>query len=877
MPAFFRSCGQLCGGLAVAVLLITVCALPWLLGGMIPLARLVLLSGATLAAELSLLAALLRGRLSSSVPAVMLPLVLLAVLGGVQLRSATVSPAARMQSAVNSPVLAEDGPQATHTLSPADTRTTIGTLVALALLAGVAFEQFRSPAVMLCSGVLLLANGIAITAVGMSHRFQETKFELNSLWTIGDPRNWGAVFATFINPNNAAGWLCLCLAVAAGWLTWQLKPAATTPSLRRGRLRISLFGRIWQRSMEFMADLTVGQILAFSSVALLGAGVAATQSRGGILAMLVAAVLTASLKSSLRHLPVTLLLLAVCGAATFGVLQWLSLDADIVGEMESLRDLDQASGIRPAHWADAVHVVLDFPLLGTGLGAYRFATLPYQTFDAGVWFRNADNHYVDLLIEGGLAGLLLFAAIGVCGVLTGRAAWQQSKTRTIRRRSEAPRVSRRILAGLGTAAVMGTLTQAVSGVFDYGVGMPAAASLLVLLIAATAGVLAQTDVPPGLQTAGSIRMGRPMIIVGSLSLITIGMLLIPEQRAAWAVDAVAVTGHRLLQRPVSVVELEQIPETRMQLDLQLQRRPDDAEAVRLAARLADAEFRWEFLKAASDLIVTDDSQASTQFERFTVSGILDRVWQQQHQRPMAAIAARQQLRELLQQTRLPDALQQVQQQWPLAPGIAMQRALVAALLQDAQTFQQQVEASRFAAPADAENLSVLGSAALRLGQPELATALWQDSLAVTDRYRSAILADAALYFSGEDTLRLFGPTDYGACVRAAESTQDREQRQYLYERAEEFWTRISQPVDVPTSLLRASHLERTQRPDAALEWLKTSLADHPEDVSVRSRYAAGLEKAGHYRDALDQWHHILYLDPQNATAQSAVTRIRGMK
>jgi len=875
MRPVLRICGSVLSCISVVVLLLTVGSLPWMLGGVIPLARLVLLVGAVAAATLSILGNLFTGRLPSAVPAVMLPLALLALLGTLQLRSASESPAAQMAHAVHEPVLASSVVNPTHTLSPADTRSTIGTLLALSLVACVAFDQFRSNWTIAAGCLVFIINGLAITTIGMTNLFQQQAFFLNENWTLSTPG--ASAFASFVNTNNAAGWLCLCVAVAAGWIAWHLTPTGATPVLRRGRLKISIAGRLWQNAVEFVAQLTAWKIIALAGIALMGAGVAATRSRGGILAMLVAAVLTGCMRSSMRRQPLVILLLVVCAAATFGTLQWLDLDAAVVGEMETLKDLDQAASVRPQLWFDSLQVLRDFPAFGTGLGSYRFANLPYQTEYASVWYRNGDNHFVDVAVEGGLIGLLLFVTIGICGLFTGRAAWRQSKSRTLNRDRETPRVSRRILAGLGTTAVLATLSQAISGFFDFGVGLPAASALLVVLIAATAGFLAGAVVTPGLKTAGSTRTGLWFTSGLHMGLIIGGASLIPDQFFAVKIDEVVVAGQRLLASPIDAAKLNQLNATRKELSGRLASRPDDPEARRLETLLADADFRWTFLQIASEDELTDDVQISRLWNANTAVTLVERLWQLQRQAPTAAPALRQQLRELMQQVELPLALERAQQRFPLMPKIASERAVLAVLTQDAQTFQRQASTSLFCEPASASNQFMLGSIALRIGQPELTQRLWQHSLELTDRFRASILAEASNHWSAAEGLELFGPRDYAASVRAASSSRDTEQRQELYKRADGFWEQVKQPADLETSRARVTHLLAVQQHDEARAWLATSLKTHSDDTTLRTHYAKLLEQDGRFLEALDEWYRIQYADRGNAKAEASIKRIRRLK
>src|SRR5262249_23516854 len=53
-------------------------------------------------------------------------------------------------------------------------------------------------------------------------------------------------------------------------------------------------------------------------------------------------------------------------------------------------------------WHDARNIAQQFPLTGTGLGTYGFATLFYQKHDLLQHYEQAHNDYLQLAAEGGL-------------------------------------------------------------------------------------------------------------------------------------------------------------------------------------------------------------------------------------------------------------------------------------------------------------------------------------------------------------------------------------------------------------------------------------------------------------------------------------------
>ncbi|MEO2014723.1 MAG: hypothetical protein ABGZ53_10170 [Fuerstiella sp.] len=211
-----RKIGNVLSGLSAAVAVVTVASLPWMLGGVVPVARAVLLVGAVVAGSLSILSNLLRRRRPTSIPLIAVPLTALAALGIWQLR-----PVLSQLESINHSVTASAdvltfaGPSAAS-FSPPDTRSHVGTLIAAAILSFVCFDQIRGLRPMAMACCFLVLNGVSLMVVGLGHLLQGTIFPLNEVWS----RSGWRAFTSFVNPNSAAGWLCLCFGIAFGWLVF---------------------------------------------------------------------------------------------------------------------------------------------------------------------------------------------------------------------------------------------------------------------------------------------------------------------------------------------------------------------------------------------------------------------------------------------------------------------------------------------------------------------------------------------------------------------------------------------------------------------------------------------------------------------------------
>lgn len=865
--------------LTVIVLCSTVAAIPWMLGGVVPAASLVLLAGAIAAALLSVLYQVTSRVAGSDLPKIALPLLALAIIGFWQLSPSSQLPVACLLPELNEQVSISASPAAkVHSMSPADTRTRTANYLSLTLLALAGFQTIRTGATIAFAAMTITASGIALSLVAMSLIFQEQNFAWNRFWELGWYRSSGSRgFASFINPNSAGGWLCLIVAVTAGFAHWHLMKTSTDPKLRRGRLRISLIGRTWQRTLEFFADLTVWQILSIAAIAFLAAAVAATKSRGALGALVGAIVLTAAIKSSFRRLPIVLVMLMLAGAVSYLFLQSLDLGEGVADELETLRSYESAVGSRPEHWADALNAVVRSPLLGSGHGSYRYITLPFETSYRNVWFRNADNQYLETLVEAGLLGLILFVSVGWIGLKVAQAATGQAKVRRQQQHTETQKLSRRTLAGLGTAVTIATLSQAIAATVDYGVAMPPASGLLVLLIAAAAGYLNSGPPTESSGAAGTLLCSKVVSVFTTLLIAVAAAGFLSDQWNATQIDTDVVAGHRLLIQPVQSEDLDQIHDVRIRLSKKLATRPDDAEGLRLLSRLATAEFRWETLINAAGPEVRADQGVSNRWRDWTMFRIVASLTQIEKESPNKGSQLRSQLINISDSQQLPETLAAIQSVLPHLPGIPLARASVAAIQQDNQLFQQQTKLAQIIAPANAETLFELGVLAFRLNHPGLATNCWQQSLDLTNQFRAAILEDAVQFTTVDEALSNFGPETFSLNIQSAASTRNKELKQKLWDRAEQLWATIPNPVPESDITHRIKHLKATGRDELIMPLVESSLKDYADSVPLRSEYATQLEAQGKFMDAMKQWERIHFHHPQNQPAAKNANRLRTLK
>ncbi|HQF86888.1 MAG TPA: O-antigen ligase family protein [Acidobacteriota bacterium] len=272
---------------------------------------------------------------------------------------------------------------------------------------------------------------------------------------------------TYINRNHFAGFLEMAfpvvIALAYGLFYARIRPAIDTYS---GRWR-KLFTH--PRTPVFTLLLFTGAWLCL--------GLIFSMSRGGILAMLLTvaflSVLTAMRHSRRRIQLVALLFVLLVG----GYAVWLGLDP-VLTRFERIMDEEgvMTEGRLPV-WKDTVDLIRDFPLLGVGLGNYRYAFLSYNETPMNVVYDHAHNDFLQYTAELGIpAGFTLIAFVLAAVFFACRGF-----IRT-------PSVSRQA-ALLGAAG--GVFSILAHSVTDFNLQIPANTALFTMLLAAISAVLAE--------------------------------------------------------------------------------------------------------------------------------------------------------------------------------------------------------------------------------------------------------------------------------------------------------------------------------------------------------------------------------------------------
>ena len=228
------------------------------------------------------------------------------------------------------------------------------------------------------------------------------KSDLNHIW------------GPYINRNHFAGYLEMAVPLAIGMLLYQLARRATHGNLSPGRA-----------IMAAVSSQRISRLIFIAlAVIVMVAGVFMCVSRGGILGFTVSSLFLVMMARSRRTLrKQTFLLLAIGLIIVLAVV--VAAWGGIAGRFEQLADSD---GVARYHvWKDALGIVIDYPVFGTGAGTFSIVFPRYQTRYSAVSFEHAENDYIEVMTDLGISGLVICLAMIIVFFSFIIKAWHQRK------------------------------------------------------------------------------------------------------------------------------------------------------------------------------------------------------------------------------------------------------------------------------------------------------------------------------------------------------------------------------------------------------------------------------------------------------------------
>jgi O-antigen ligase/tetratricopeptide (TPR) repeat protein len=294
------------------------------------------------------------------------------------------------------PVLPADSdtvspPGSTFSLYPGATQRETTRLLAVFLVFAVVFNNLTSKEALIRLSWAAVINGSLLSLFALFQFFAAPPFTV--YWTF---TTQVTPFGPFICHNHFPDYVNMCIGLGIGLLLSQ--------------------GRRGQSSASQEQDFSPLQMLhnprtlwICVALGLMLTAVAFSNSRGGLLALVGAAVICGvlgRLRLGLSYRLGSILVVAGVVAAFFA---WFGTDL-IKNRLDTLRT-GEALESRVPLWLRSLPIVPDFPIWGTGFGTFGYVEPMYRLDEPsweGQWpalYDHAHSDYLEILVEGGVVGL----------------------------------------------------------------------------------------------------------------------------------------------------------------------------------------------------------------------------------------------------------------------------------------------------------------------------------------------------------------------------------------------------------------------------------------------------------------------------------------
>jgi O-antigen ligase/tetratricopeptide (TPR) repeat protein len=665
----------------------------------------------------------------------------------------------------------------------------------------------------------------------------------------------GQPFASYVNRNNAAGFLEIALAAVAGWVIWSLsRGVADRGDLSRTTDPVNHLRRPAGEAdpYAFHAD-PYGRLNlagAITAAGLITAGIVCSLSRSGFIATVGGAIaVLLSLVGRRKLIPAASIAGGIL-AVSVAVVMWTGMGGAIEKRLATLSGEQKFADARLTNWRDAVQVAHSFPILGTGYGTYRFAYRPFQSRHHDVWFQHAENQYLQALVEGGAVGLalLIIAIVVVFRDVLGLA----------RRRSMSHSDA---VAACGLFAIV---SQCLHAVFDFGLYLPANMLAMALICGAVAGSAKQIAQRTDDRRLAEFPESRP-----GFAHFAVIVVFAAWAWLAWTEVSNADVANRAaatvppLSSPRSL-ELGEIDARIADLNAALRKRPDDAE---LHAKIADL-WVYRYRRLAFQQLQPDEARSqkvwrstdlavlhrqANQIFRFDPSGSVDRM----RETPLFAENLTPAVEHLLA----------ARIGCPLLPEAELQLAALA-FARNPGAPQGELEIRRAVQLGAGEPVVLYeaGVLAKQAGLKQLCFSSWKQSLALSSARQRQIMSDVRGWAKIDEILDYVLPDDPEVLLDVLSldygESQFAVERSLLMQRVRELAEAREARMPQSRSLHLQARIDAMEgRVETAIESFRRAVALSPFETAWRFELARLLKDQGRKSEAREQAEICLSLHP----------------
>ncbi len=824
-------------------------AVPWMIGG-VPYWAALITSGIFLV--LSLLVGMVSffKRAESSLPHLSILLGILAFYPAFQLLPLSKYPVERLERVVDS-VLVEDAHLAVQaeddrfsiSCVPSKTRQTLAmyaTGFAVFLFSGV---LWNTPGRLRFLFLALTANGVILSLFGMIQKFRWN----GAIYGVYQLEHGGQPFASFVNRNNASAYLLVCLAAGVGLL-------------------ISCFSSRNEQGYHRLADRSgENRLLIGFSLILIATGIVASLSRSGILSATIAAIVVLAMAyRSGKALLVSVVFFAGLSALAI----WFGWGGELFTRFAILRDISVEEIGRIQHWKSTWPAIQDFGLFGSGLGTYSMVNRPYQPHENYGWFVNADNQYVEWLLELGVVGFSLVLVIIACLFrMTGKLLSSSRKIAGFR-------------YSLGITVLFLLTSQMVHAIFDFGITRPATHLSIATILGAISAYLVRESED---ESDDRIRRGTSQFQLKWNPTLAFGCLVI--MASVVAVTASAYPDKKLAQQvSKSVREIpnttnEQLHELREKLFIRAKENPESLVIFESLAQIDQALMRLEFLKTQG----VSDTKA------------IGRFWDSSSPaRLTLTVLGRESLTQTLHRLWKKKALSASSEAYKLSllncirvnplNGYAWRELGLVNSMQtgDQASVLKQLECAAMLRPSELDIQMICAIELANAGEEQRASELFQKLLVRFPQETDRIWEAARRRFSIESIVQNILPADVSIWVEiwerlSIQKEKREDQLQFAISVSRRLEENPGEKESPPGMFLLAMAKDFTGEKETALELIKKSVQRKPLEATWRKEYARMLIQSGQIDAARKQLEMAHRMSPNDRSIEAAYRNVLSLR
>jgi tetratricopeptide (TPR) repeat protein len=808
----------------------------------------------------------------------------------------------------------------TISVSPGSTQREALRFLALFLLFVVVRNNLTSTSQFRRLSLVAFANGVLLSLFALVQFFMYGQHLLYGVY-----RTDGAAFGPFICRNHFPYYINLCLGLGLGLLFTAL--AARRGSKHRTRRHVSTSNEEGRRRPTASAWETDGIRYSTSSteaeqsgvwspllklwhrprllgliflLAILASSIVFSLSRGGTLALVGAGsvCMLVHLRRAASFLKFGAAALVV-GLAAMIFLSWFGMER-LEERWEKLFNAEPDSVNRLALWSPNVPAVRDFPLWGTGYGSFQYTELLRRDSpeEEGIYAEHAHNDYLEILLEGGIVGLIpVLLMIYLLFRFAYRAIYRSKSSTT---------------EWLATGALFGLTAVVIHSFVDFGLHLPAVA-LLATVVGAHLCALGSEEPTRGREARGEAATGEK----STMTALRWGGLVPGLAAAGLAVFAVVLVregwqGHKAERLRKAALELSEGIENP---NRQLQSAYLQAA---VAASPRDPNLRLELARAQLGVYTEEARQAKA--KATTLAGLQSMVSLAGNMSSLLGLAAadacvsagaiQENAAERADNERLNPllmpALASYVQVRALCPIIAEPHVRLAASadkLVRADSAYQYLQRAKYLSPTNATIWYLCGKQEFQSGLDAEAWKSWRCALDLSEQHVIPILDQVRPKLTPAEILQHILPDRPKALHLAAlylfPGKEDLEERRPFLEKAlqaiaeqpdttEGRWSRADEkgrrhrprivgqpdPLEGEDLYLKAIIHETLDQRKECLAAFQAALARSPNESDWRMNYALILYDEGQLRESARELQTILSHNPHRGDAKEMLDKVR---